>query len=80
MLKPRIETALSVLFAGLAITTAFWPPWIETVFRVDPDAGDGAAEWLVVAVLGVAAIAVFILARRDYRTAKVTSQVAPLVL
>lgn len=78
MLKPRIETALSVLFAGLAITTAFWPAWIETVFRVDPDAGDGAAEWLVVAVLGVAAIAAFILARRDYRTAKATNQVAPL--
>jgi hypothetical protein len=78
MLKPRIETALSLLFAGLAIVTAFWPEWIETLFRVDPDGGNGAAEWLVVAVLGVAAIAAFILARRDYRTASAVNQVAPL--
>lgn len=78
MLKPRIETALSLLFAGLAIITALWPAWIETVFRVDPDGGDGAAEWLVVAVLGMVAIAAFILARRDYRTVRTVNQVAPL--
>jgi hypothetical protein len=78
MFKPRVETALAVLFAGLAILTAFWPDWIETVVRVDPDGGDGAAEWLVVAVLCVAAIAAFILARRDYRMARATNQVAPL--
>ena len=48
------------------------------MFRVDPDGGDGAAEWLVVAVLGVAAIAAFILARRDYRTVRAVNQVAPL--
>jgi hypothetical protein len=78
MLKPRLETALSLLFAGLAIITAFWSAWIETVFRVDPDSGDGAAEWLIVAVLGAAAIAAFVLARRDYRVARAVNQVAPL--
>ena len=78
VVKPRIETALSVVFAGLAIITAFWPDWIETVFRVDPDGGDGAAEWLVVAVLGVAAIAAFVLARRGYRAARSANEVAPL--
>jgi hypothetical protein len=31
MLKPRIETALSLLFAGLAITTALRPACTETV-------------------------------------------------
>lgn len=61
MFKARVETALVLLFAGLATVTAFWPAWIETVFRVDPDGGGGAAEWLVVAVPGVAAIAAFIL-------------------
>lgn len=77
MLKPRIETVLSLLFAGLAIVTAFWPAWIETVFRVDPDNGDGGAEWLVVAILGAAAIAAFILARRDYRMARAINQGRP---
>jgi hypothetical protein len=81
MLRSRIETALSVLFAGMAILTAFWPDWIETVLRVDPDGGNGSAEWLVVILLGVAAIAAFILARRDYRTARAAAnQVAPLDL
>ncbi len=70
MLKWRIETALAVLFAGMAVLTAFWPDWIEAVFRVDPDGGNGSAEWLAVIVLGVAAIAAFILARRDYRTVR----------
>jgi len=77
MLKSRIETALAVLFAGMALLTAFWPDWIETVFRVDPDGGNGSAEWLVVIVLGVAAIVAFILARRDYRTARATASPSP---
>ena len=76
MLKPRVETALSAFFGVMAVVTAFWPDWIETVFRVDPDGGNGSAEWLVVAVLGVAAIVAFIAARRDYRTARAAGQVA----
>jgi hypothetical protein len=76
VLKPRIETALSALFGVMAVVTAFWPDWIETVFRVDPDGGNGSAEWLFVAVLGVAAIVAFIAARRDYRAARATGQVA----
>lgn len=81
MLKPRIETVLSVLFAGMALLTSFWPDWIETVFRVDPDGGNGSAEWLFVALLGIAAIAAFFLARRDYRAARAAAnQVAPLDL
>lgn len=81
MLKPRIETVLSVLFAGMALLTSFWPDWIETVFRVDPDGGNGSAEWLFVALLGVAAIAAFFMARRDYHAARVAANhVAPLDL
>ena len=76
MLKPRVETALSALFGVMAVVTAFWPDWIETVFRVDPDGGNGSAEWLFVAVLGVAAIVAFIAARRDYRAARAAGQVA----
>jgi hypothetical protein len=67
MLKPRIEAVLAVLFSALALVTAFWPTWIETVFGADPDSGDGSSEWLVVAVFGVVAIAALLLAGRDYR-------------
>jgi hypothetical protein len=77
MLKQRIEVVLAALFGALAIITAFWPTWIETILRIDPDGGDGSAEWLVVGLLGAAAIVAAILARRDYRVVKSgTRQVA----
>jgi hypothetical protein len=38
------------------LLTLLWRDWIELVFRVDPDAGNGALEWAFAAVaLGVAA-------------------------
>jgi hypothetical protein len=67
MITLRIEMVLAVLFGGLAIVAAFWPTWIETVLRIDPDGGDGSAEWLVLGLLGAAAIVAAFLARRDYR-------------
>lgn len=70
MFKSRAETALSAFFAVMALTTAFWPDWLETVFRVDPDGGNGAVEWLAVVLLGAAAVVMFALARRDRRTAR----------
>lgn len=35
----------------LAVLTVVTPDWIEAVFGVDPDHGDGATEWLVLIVL-----------------------------
>jgi hypothetical protein len=67
MLKARIEIVLAA-FLGLAtIGTAVWPNWIEDVLGFDPDGGSGTVEWLIVAVLAVATIAVAALARRDLR-------------
>ena len=76
MFKTRAEAALSAFFAVMAVITAFWPDWLETVFGVDPDGGNGTAEWLAVALLGVAAIVAFALARRDLRAARSARQVA----
>ena len=39
----------------LAVTIAI-PDWIEAVFGVDPDRGNGALEWLVVTALTIAFI------------------------
>jgi hypothetical protein len=70
MRKVRIETALAVVAAALAVVTFIWPDWIETVFSVDPDGGNGTAEWLVVGLLALVAVTAAMLARRDYRRAR----------
>jgi hypothetical protein len=70
MLKARIEAILAVVAGILAVVTLVWPTWIETLFGVDPDAGSGAAEWWIVAVLAGVAVASGLLARRDYRAVR----------
>lgn len=62
------------LDAGLAaasvtglVATLLWSDWIELVFRVDPDRGSGAVEWLVTAVLLVGTASGGVLARSEWR-------------
>ena len=68
MLKPRLELALSAVFATLALATALWPDWIERLSGIVLDADDGTAEWAIVGVLALLALIAGILAGRDYRT------------
>ena len=62
-----LETGLAALSAVLFFATLLWRDWIEIVFRVDPDHGNGSVEWLIVAVTLVAAITCSLLAGREYR-------------
>jgi hypothetical protein len=54
----------------LTILTAVWPSWIEGLFGVDPDGGNGRVEWWIVAVLAVITIAAAMRTRRDLRVAR----------
>jgi hypothetical protein len=69
--KPKrrfnVETALAVVTAILAVVTLITREWIEALTGWDPDHGNGAVEWLIVAVLLVATVALGTLARSDYR-------------
>jgi hypothetical protein len=76
MLRPRLETALALLFGALAVVTLVWPNWIESLTGLDPDQESGAAEWGIVAVLGIMALAAALLARRDYRRASLRMRAA----
>ena len=60
----RLEFALAVVSVGLLILTLAWSNWIEAVFGLDPDHGDGSFEWAVVGSTAVAAI-MFSLTRRS---------------
>ena len=54
----------------LAVTTLFWHDWIEAFFGADPDRGNGAAEWLVVAGLLIITAVLAGGARLEWRRAR----------
>jgi hypothetical protein len=56
-----VTTVFAALTALLATVTLFVADWIETVFHVDPDSGNGSFEWFVVIVLfGVSVVSAFV--------------------
>lgn len=63
-----------ILLFGLTLISN---DWIEIVFRVDPDAGNGSAEFVVcVALLSVAAVGAW-LARSEWRRSTHAAAGAP---
>jgi hypothetical protein len=57
------EVILAAASAVLAVATAIHPDWIESLTGLDPDAGDGSAEWAVTLILALAAVALAVGAR-----------------
>ena len=62
-----IKVGLAVSSGCLALLTLIEKDWIEAVFRVDPDGGNGSFEWLVVAAFVAATIGFSFLARAEWR-------------
>lgn len=48
---------LAAISAVLLVLTLVWPQWIEGIFGVEPDSGDGSFELVVVLGLAVVAVA-----------------------
>ncbi|MEU6238583.1 ABC transporter permease [Kitasatospora sp. NPDC047058] len=67
--RPRfwLEIALGSLSGLLLLITLAWPDWIELLLGLDPDAGSGAAEWLVVAITATATAVCALGARTEWR-------------
>ena len=62
----RIEVTLASLSLLAFIATLIWADWIELLFGVDPDGGDGTLERVVVLGLtGATAVVMALLARRN---------------
>jgi hypothetical protein len=51
----------------LTVLTLFTREWIEALFNVDPDGGDGSLEWLIVVCLAVVTVVFAVLARLEWR-------------
>jgi hypothetical protein len=65
-----LESVLGSSTGCLAVVTQFWHDWIEAVFRVDSDQGNGSAERLVVVVLLMVTIILAVGARLEWRRAR----------
>jgi hypothetical protein len=63
----RLELGLAAISAALLVATIVWRDWIEIVFRVDPDHGNGSLEWTIVAVTALSALTFAALARIEWR-------------
>jgi Co/Zn/Cd efflux system component len=64
-----IEAALAAATFVLTVVTLINQEWIEAVFGVDPDHGNGSLEWIMVAVLAVATVVFGLLAFSERRRA-----------
>jgi len=64
-----LELALGSATAALAVLTAVSGEWIELLFGVDPDGGDGSLEWAIVAALLLATLLSWWLAHAEWRRA-----------
>jgi hypothetical protein len=64
-----VEAVVSGLGVFLGLLTIVWHDWIEGVFGVDPDHGNGSVEWIAVLVLLVIGAGAGALARRQWRRA-----------
>ena len=62
-----VESFLATVAAFLAALTVVWPDWIELISVVDPDHHSGSFEWLIAVGLGVAAVMLVTVARREGR-------------
>ena len=71
--RVRVEVAVALASLVLGVITLFWKDWIEVVLRVDPDHGDGSAEWWVVAGLLLIAVTSFAVSRWELRRLETTT-------
>jgi hypothetical protein len=62
-------TGLACASLLLLLTTLVWQEWIELVLRVDPDNGNGVAEWLIVALTSASTVIFATSARVEWRRA-----------
>ena len=67
-----LEIGMASVTGILFMITLIWRNWIEMVFNVSLDNGDGSLEWLTVGVLLVVTITLSVLARYEWRRAQAT--------
>jgi hypothetical protein len=62
-----VETVLATAAAVLFLLTLVWRKWIEAIFGVDPDRGNGSLEFAIPIFLLACTVALGLCARREWR-------------
>ena len=62
-----VETILAAASAACLVATLVWPQWIEELTGLEPDGGDGSAEWGWSLAFCAATVLCLIAARRSYK-------------
>jgi hypothetical protein len=73
-LRYYVEIVLGATALLLFVLTLAWNDWIEIVFKVDPDAGSGAVEYLICFILLAGAMVSWWLARTEWRRARTAAR------
>lgn len=68
-----IESVLALGSAALLMVTLITRTWIEEIFKVDPDQGNGSLEWIIVGVALMVTVASITLARGEWRSRRVVA-------
>ncbi len=66
-MRYRLEVIGAAVTGVATVITAIVPDWIEEVLHVDPDAGNGSLEWLIVLALALGTVTLSALAWRERR-------------
>ena len=62
-----IEAGSAALTAMLFVVTLISREWIEAIFKIDPDGGDGSLERAIVAALFATSLTLSAMARAEWR-------------
>lgn len=65
-----VEAGAAVVTGVMLVVTALWPTWIERLFEVSPDGGDGSLEWMLVGALALVTLVLGLLARSEWFRAR----------
>jgi len=62
-----LEAVIAAGAGVMGVLTLFWHDWIEALFGVGPDHGNGSLEWIVAFALLATALGFSLTLRRDLR-------------
>jgi hypothetical protein len=68
-----LEIGVAGTAAALAVLTLVWSEWIEAIFRMDPDRGNGSLERSIVGVLLLISLTLSVASRRERRRAVIAA-------